>query len=217
MMHAEMSSTALWLMLLLGAYHGVNPGMGWLFAVALGMQEQKGSAVAKSLVPIALGHALAIGSVVMVAALLGTALPLVSIRYGVAALLVGLGIFSLVRHWHPRWVRMRVGFRDLTAWSFLMASAHGAGLMVIPVLLGSSTVEAQAHMAGHSHMSSTASPLAGMLATGVHTAGYLAVTGLVAWAFYRKLGLALLRKTWFNFNLVWGVALVVTGLFTLLT
>jgi len=217
MMHAEMSSTALWLMLLLGAYHGVNPGMGWLFAVALGMQEQKGSAVAKSLVPIALGHALAIGSVVMVAALLGTALPLLSIRYGVAALLVGLGTFSLVRHWHPRWVRMRVGFRDLTAWSFLMASAHGAGLMVIPVLLGSSTVEAQAHMAGHSHMSSTASPLAGMLATGVHTAGYLAVTGLVAWAFYRKLGLALLRKTWFNFNLVWGVALVVTGLFTLLT
>ena len=217
MMHAEMSSTALWLMLLLGAYHGVNPGMGWLFAVALGMQEQKGSAVAKSLVPIALGHALAIGSVVMVAALLGTALPLLSIRYGVASLLVGLGIFSLVRHWHPRWVRMRVGFRDLTAWSFLMASAHGAGLMVIPVLLGSSTVEAQAHMAGHSHMSSTASPLAGMLATGVHTAGYFAVTGLVAWAFYRKLGLALLRKTWFNFNLVWGVALVVTGLFTLLT
>ena len=216
MMHAEMGSTALWLILLLGAYHGMNPGMGWLFAVALGMQEQKGSAVAKSLAPIALGHALAIGSVVMVAALLGRAFPLLSIRYSVAILLVGLGIFSLVSHWHPRWVRMRVGFRDLTAWSFLMASAHGAGLMVLPVLLGSSTVEAQSHMAGHSHMSSTASPLAGMLATGVHTVGYLAVTGLVAWAFYRKLGLALLRKTWFNFNLVWGAALVATGLFTLL-
>ena len=153
----------------------------------------------------------------MVAAFLGTALPLLTIRYSVAALLVGLGIFSLVRHWHPRWVRMRVGFRDLTAWSFLMASAHGAGLMVLPVLLGSSTVEAQAHMAGHSHMSSTASPLAGILATGIHTVGYLAVTGLVAWAFYCKLGLALLRNTWFNFNLVWGAALVATGLLTLLT
>lgn len=216
-MHAELSSTALWLMLLLGAYHGINPGMGWLFAVALGMQEQKGSAVAKSLVPIALGHALAIGSVVMVAAFLGRALPLLTIRYCVATLLLGLGIFSLVRHWHPRWVRMRVGFRDLTAWSFLMASAHGAGLMVLPLLLGSSTVEAHAHMAGHSHMSSTSSPLAGIVATGVHTAGYLAVTGLVAWVFYRKLGLALLRKTWFNFNFVWGAALVGTGLFTLLT
>jgi len=216
-MHAGMSSTALWLMLLLGAYHGINPGMGWLFAVALGMQEQRGSAVAKSLAPIALGHALAIGSVVMIAAFLGRALPLLSIRYFVATLLVGLGIFSLVRHWHPRWVRMRVSFRDLTAWSFLTASAHGAGLMVLPVLLGSSTVEAQAHMAGHSHMSSTASPLAGMLATGIHTVSYLVVTGLVAWAFYRKLGLALLRKTWFNFHLVWGAALVATGLFTLLT
>jgi len=217
MMHAGMSSTALWLMLLLGAYHGINPGMGWLFAVALGMQEQRGSAVAKSLAPIALGHALAIGIVVMIAAFLGRALPLLSIRYFVATLLVGLGIFSLVRHWHPRWVRMRVSFRDLTAWSFLMASAHGAGLMVLPVLLGSSTVEAQAHMAGHSHMSSTASPLAGMLATGIHTVSYLVVTGLVACAFYRKLGLALLRKTWFNFNVVWGAALVATGLFTLLT
>jgi hypothetical protein len=217
MTHADLGSTALWLMLLLGAYHGINPGMGWLFAVALGIQEQRGSAVAKSLIPIAFGHALAIGSVVIVATSLGKAFPLLTIRYCVAALLVGLGIFSLVRHWHPRWVRMRVGFRDLTTWSFLMASAHGAGLMVLPVLLGSSTVEAQAHMAGNCHMSSTASPLAGIFATGIHTAGYLAVTGLVAWAFYRKLGLMLLRKTWFNFNVVWGAALVATGLSTLLT
>jgi hypothetical protein len=216
MMHTGMGSTALWLMLLLGAYHGVNPGMGWLFAVALGMQEQKGSAVAKSLVPIALGHALAIGSVVMIAAFLGLALPLLTIRYCVSALLLGLGIFSLVGHWHPRWVRMRVGFRDLTSWSFLMASAHGAGLMVVPLLLGSSTVEAHVHMACHNHMSATASPMTATVATGIHTLGYLVVTGLVAWAFYRKLGLALLRNTWFNFNLVWGIALVVTGLLTLL-
>jgi hypothetical protein len=204
-------------MLLLGAYHGVNPGMGWLFAVALGMQEQRGSAVARSLVPIALGHALAIGSVVMIAAFLGRALPLLTIRYFVAALLVALGIFSLVSHWHPRWVRMRVGFRDLTAWSFLMASAHGAGLMVLPVLLSSSTVEAHAHMAGHNQMPPTASPIAAVVATAVHTVGYLAITGLVAWAFYRRLGLVLLRKTWFNFNLVWAAALIATGLFTLLT
>ena len=111
---------------------------------------------------------------------------------------------------------MQVGFRDLTVWSFLMASAHGAGLMVLPVLLGSSTVEAQGQMAGHSHLSPAAGPLAGMLATALHTAAYLAVTGLLAWGVYRKLGLALLRKAWFNFNLVWGAALVATGLFTLL-
>ena len=146
MTHAGLTSTTLWLMLLLGAYHGLNPGMGWLFAVALGMQEQKGSAVARSLVPIALGHALAIGSVVLIAAFLGMTLPLVAIRYFVAAVLIGLGIFCLVRHQHPRWVRMKVGFRDLTVWSFLMASAHGAGLMVVPVLLGSTAVEAHGQM-----------------------------------------------------------------------
>ena len=111
---------------------------------------------------------------------------------------------------------MQVGFRDLTVWSFLMASAHGAGLMVVPVLLGSSTVEAEGGMAGHNHMSSSASPIAGMLATGVHTFAYLVVTGLVAWVVYRKFGLALLRKAWFNFDLLWAGALVATGLVTLL-
>jgi len=116
----------------------------------------------------------------------------------------------------PRWVRMQVGFRDLTIWSFLMATAHGAGLMVLPVLLGSSTTEAQGHVAGHNQMSLAANPVAGLLATGIHTIGYLAVTGLLAWAVYRKLGLSLLGKTWFNFNLVWGAALVATSLFTLL-
>ncbi|MGC1650869.1 MAG: hypothetical protein WA741_34020 [Candidatus Sulfotelmatobacter sp.] len=214
MTHAGLTSTTLWLMLLLGAYHGLNPGMGWLFAVALGMQEQRSSAVARSLVPIAIGHALAIGIVVLTATFLGMTLPLVAIRYTVAAVLVGLGIFCLMRHWHPRWVRMQVGFCDLTVWSFLMASAHGAGFMVVPVLLGSTTVEAQGRMAGHNHVSAT-TPLAGMLATGVHTIAYLAVTGGVAWVVYRKLGLALLRKTWINFDLVWASALVVTGVVTL--
>jgi hypothetical protein len=215
MTHA-MGSTALWLMLLLGAYHGINPGMGWLFAVALGMQERKGSAVAKALVPIALGHALSIGIVVMAAAFLGMALPREAIRYSVAALLFGLGVFSMVRHYHPRWVRMQVGFRDLTVWSFLMASAHGAGLMLLPVLLGSSTVEAAGQMAGHHHPSAAASPLTALLATGVHTIAYLAVTGLIAWVVYSKLGLAVLREAWLNLNLVWAAALVVTSVVTLL-
>jgi hypothetical protein len=200
---------------LLGAWHGLNPGMGWLFAVALGIQEQKGSAVARSLVPIALGHALAIGGVVLVAVLLGMTLPLAAIRYSVAAILLVLGILLLVRHRHPRWVRMQVGFRDLTLWSFLMASAHGAGLMVVPVLLGTTAVQAQDRMASHHHLSGTTSPLAGMIATGIHTMTYLAVTGLIAWVVYRKLGLALLRKAWFNFELFWAVALVATGLVTI--
>ena len=128
-------------MLLLGAYHGINPGMGWLFAVALGMQEKSGRAGARSLVPIAIGHMLAIGGVVLAAVFFGSALPPAAVQYPVAAVLIALGLYRLVRHRHPRWVRMQVDFRDLTVWSFLMASAHGAGVMVLPVLLGSSPLE----------------------------------------------------------------------------
>jgi hypothetical protein len=215
MTHAEMGSTALWVMVLLGAYHGINPGMGWLFAVALGMQERRGSAVAKALGPIALGHALSIGGVALAAAYLGMALSRETIRYCVAVLLIGLGIFSLVRHYHPRWVRMQVGFRDLTIWSFLIATAHGAGLMVLPVLLSSRTVEAAGLMAGHNHVSAVPIPLVALLATAVHTTAYLAVTGLIAWIVYSKVGLAILRKAWLNLNLVWAAALVISGLVTL--
>src|SRR5205807_1747040 len=128
MTHAGLTSTMLWLMLLLGAYHGLNPGMGWLFAVALGMQEQKGSAVARSLIPIVVGHAFAIGSVVLTSVFLGMTLPLMAIRYLVAALLVGLGIYRLVRHRHPRWIRMQVGFRDLLVW---VAALVATGLVTL--------------------------------------------------------------------------------------
>ena len=212
----DLSSAAIWLMLLLGAYHGLNPGMGWLFAVALGMQEQKSATVARSLVPIALGHALAVGGAVAIAVMLGASLPLVVVRNIVAVLLIGLGVFFLWRHWHPRWVRMRVGFGDLTLWSFLMATAHGAGLMVVPVLLRGGSAQAYSGMTGHdhAHMAGAASPVAGLFAAVVHTAGYFAVTGLVAWVVYCKVGLAVLRRAWFNVDLLWAAALVVTGILT---
>jgi hypothetical protein len=220
MTHGEMGTAALWLMLLLGAYHGLNPAMGWLFAVALGMQEQKGTTVVRSLVPMALGHALAVGAVVALAMVLGVSLPLVVARGVVAGLLVGLGVFFLVKHWHPRWVRMQVGFADLTLWSFLMATAHGAGLMVVPVLWRGTSAEASVRMGDHAnamlHGSAGTSPLAGLTATLIHTAGYLLVTGLIAWVIYTKVGLAILRKAWFNVDAVWGVALVATGLITFL-
>jgi hypothetical protein len=109
-----------------------------------------------------------------------------------------------------------VGFRDLVVWSFLMASAHGAGLMVLPVVLASRPgLEAADDTPGHTHLSTGVRPLAGLLATGVHTVGYLAVTGGVAWVVYRKLGLALLRSAWLNLDVVWAAALVITGLATL--
>jgi hypothetical protein len=220
MTHADLNATALWLVLLLGVYHGLNPGMGWLFAVALGMQEHKATTVARSLVPIALGHALAVGTAVMIAAALGVSLSPAVVRVLVAALLLALGVFFLARHWHPRWVRMQVGFADLTLWSFLMATAHGAGLMVVPVLLRGSGVQASGDVSGHHyamlHGSSTWSASAGLTATAAHTAGYLVATGLIAWIVYRKVGLAILRRAWFNVDLLWAVALIATGVLTFL-
>jgi hypothetical protein len=204
-------------MVFLGAYHGINPGMGWLFAVALGMQQGHARGVWRALPPIALGHAMAVGVVLLCVGLAQVVIPMDTLRVLIAAMLTMLGLYRLWRHRHPRFGGMQVNFRDLTVWSFLMASAHGAGLMVVPVLLGSTTVEAEGGMAtGHNHVSATTSPLAGMLATGVHTFAYLAVTGLIAWVVYRKFGLALLRKAWFNFDLLWAAALVATGVVTLL-
>ena len=187
---------------LLGAYHGINPGMGWLFAVARGMQEHRARAVAWSLPPIALGHALSIGVVVLLAGLAQVALPLTYIRIGVAVALMGLGLYKLIRSRHFHWGGMRVGFRELTIWSFLMASAHGAGLMVLPVVLAGP----------HAHHHATAQGVAnGVWATLIHTLGYLTVTAAVALLVYQKFGLALLRRAWFNLDLIWAIALVATG------
>jgi len=192
---------------LLGAYHGVNPGMGWLFAVARGMQEHRTRAVAWSLPPIALGHALSIGAVVLIAGLAQVALPLTYIRIGVAVALVGLGAYKLIRSRHFRWGGMQVGFRELTVWSFLMASAHGAGLMVLPVVLAGP----HAH-----HQAASQGAASGVWATLIHTLGYLGVTTLVALLVYQKLGLAMLRQSWFNLDLIWAIALVLTGFVALL-
>jgi hypothetical protein len=194
----------IWAMLfLLGAYHGINPGMGWLFAVARGMQEHRVRAVAWSLPPIALGHALSIAMVVLIAGLVRVVLPLTYIRIGVAVTLITLGVYKLVRNRHPRWGGMRVGFCDLTIWSFLMASAHGAGLMVLPVVL------AESH--AHHHMAASQSVAGNLWAALIHTLGYLTVTATVALLVYQKLGLAMLRRSWFNLDVIWAAALMITG------
>jgi hypothetical protein len=191
---------------LLGAYHGINPGMGWLFAVARGMQEHRARAVAWSLPPIALGHALSIGVVVLIVQVARVALPMQYIRISVAMILIGLGVYKLFRSRHFRWGGMQVGFRDLTIWSFLMASAHGAGLMVLPVMLAGP----------HAHHQMAAAASGGVWATLIHTLGYFAVTALAALLVYQKFGLAMLRRSWFNLDLIWAIALVITGFVALI-
>jgi len=193
------------LMLGFGAYHGLNPGMGWLFALALGLQQKSERAIWRSMLPITTGHA---ASIVIVAALVlvaGHWLSITHLRYLAAIVLLAFAVFKLFNSYrHPRWVGMRVGMKDLFFWSFLMAAAHGAGLMVAPTLLE----------VGHA----AAGPAAGFAsAAGVamaillHTTAMLAVMLVTALVVYRKLGLTILRRRWVNFDMIWAVALLVVG------
>lgn len=214
----------------LGAFHGLNPGMGWLFAVALGLQEGSRRAVWRALLPLAAGHALAIGLALAAAMALGVVVPLGALKWLVAGTLLGYGVYRTVRQRHPRWGGMRVGFRDLVIWSLLMASAHGAGVMVLPAVLpdeaaGPARVVAEDHAA---HMRMGPAPLGidpgpaaaaarppaewnAIMATVLHSIGYLVVTAMIAVLVYEKLGLRFLRTMWFNLDYVWAGALVVTA------
>lgn len=204
----------------LGALHGVNPGMGWLFAVGLGLQRRSGAAVWRALPPMALGHAVAIGAALAVAGALGSSVPPMVMKWGIAAVLAGFGVYRLFRTGHPRYGGMLVGARELATWSFLMASAHGAGLMVVPFVLGGRAGGAgampepdagQGAHATHVAAGSGADPTAAILASALHTVGYLVVAGLVAWLVYRRFGLRILRTHWVNLDLVWSGALILTG------
>jgi hypothetical protein len=206
----------------LGAYHGLNPAMGWLFAVALGLQERRLGAVLRAFPPIALGHVLAVSAAVLVVGVAQILVPLDALRYACAGVLILFGLYKLVRRKHPRWVGMRVGFRDLTAWSFLMASAHGAGLMLVPVLLKlSSPADPMQGMDGHAeHAAHAAGPagaaiLADLAAVGLHTLAMFVVMGLVAIVVYEKFDVMILKSAWFNVDLLWAVALVAAGVITL--
>jgi hypothetical protein len=198
----------------LGAFHGVNPGMGWLFAVALGLQERRRGAVLRALVPLGAGHALAVSGAVVTALAIGTAIPIRWLRWPLAAILAGLGVLQLSRHRHPRWAGMRVSASRLTLWSLMMATAHGAGLMVMPVFLGM----AMASDSGHAHHMGSSAPGVGtaLLVVGVHAAGYLAVTAFVAIVVFEKLGVGILRRAWINLDVIWAAALIGTGVLTLL-
>ena len=206
--------TTSWAMLMvLGAFHGINPGMGWLFAVALGMQEGRRGAVLRALLPLGAGHALAVAAAVSAALAIGFAIPLAWLRWPTAGVLISLGVLRLFPHRHPRWVGMRVSMGGLTAWSFLMATAHGAGLMVVPVFVGMSMSSAGEH-AHHVHAAGAGTGAA-FIATGLHAVGYLAVTAFVAVLVFEKLGVSILRRAWINLDLIWSAALVATGTLTL--
>ena len=203
----------------LGIFHGINPAMGWLFAVALGLQEQKRTAVFRALPPMVLGHALSIAIIIGAVLLARISLPHSALEIVAAAILFAFGLYRLLRSRHPNWVGMRVGFGDLTLWSFVMASAHGAGLMLVPFFLPSPTAGESYHHDGHQMhawaFANFSAPSLLIAAVVVHTLGYLVAAALVAIVVYEKLGVAILRRAWFNIDLVWMLALMITGVFIL--
>jgi len=166
--------------------------------------------------PIALGHEASIGLVAALLALAQMVAAAELLRPVSAVVLIGFGIFKLARsRWHPRWVGMRVNARDLVVWSFLMSSAHGAGLMLVPVLLGLPVPAAAADLptiglAGQTLLQDAAAVV-------VHTAAMLVVMGVVALLVYDKLGVDVLRRAWLNVDLVWAVAVLAAGVVTLFT
>ncbi|WP_067462999.1 hypothetical protein [Actinomadura macra] len=209
-----MTDGSLAALIALGAFHGLNPAMGWLFAVARGLQERSRALVLQSLPAIAAGHAASVGVVAVLVTLTRSVVATRVLAAAGGVLLVGFGLWRLLSRRHFRWVGMRISLWQLAGWSFLMSSVHGAGLMLLPVLTASGTAPA-----GHDHrLSSSGSALStGIFVTAVHTLAMFAVAGAIAVAVYEIVGLAVLRRAWFNLDRLWAAALIGAGTFTLFT
>jgi hypothetical protein len=196
----------------LGAFHGINPAMGWLFAVALGLHRRSRAVVLTALVPIALGHALAVAAVALAVVLLGVIIDQRTVRIAAGALLICWALY----HWrygarHPARFGMQVGLLGLAAWSFVMATSHGAGLMLVPVLIPLCLAATPAQ-----ELTASGSLPIALAAIGVHTLAMLATTGIIAVAVYEWLGVAFLRRGWLNLDRLWTAALLATGLILLM-
>jgi hypothetical protein len=195
----------------LGAFHGINPAMGWLFAVALGLHRRSMGAVLAALPPIALGHALSIALVAGAVVALGVMIDGRWIYRAAGVVLIGWAAYHW-RYGHRHRVRvgMTAGFAGLVLWSFLMATAHGAGLMILPVIMPLCIAASPLR-----DVQASGSAAVTLAAVGVHTAAMLGVIAVIAIAVYRWMDLAILHNAWLNFDRIWTAALVVTGLILL--
>jgi len=198
-----------WLMLAgLGAFHGINPAMGWLFSVALGLHRKSRRIVWLSLIPIALGHAVSIAAVVLAVLAVGFVVDQRVLELIAGMLLIGWAAYhAFYGHRHRVRIGMQTGLVGLGIWSFLMATAHGAGLMLVPVILPlclSSRPGVE--------LTATGSLPISLAAIGVHMAAMLGVTAAVAVSVYGWIGVGFLRRGWINLDYLWTAALVMTGL-----
>jgi hypothetical protein len=222
-----MNTTWPWVVLAgLGAFHGLNPAMGWLFAVARGLQRGSRAVVLDSMLPIAAGHALSIAIVVAAIGMLRALVDFATLRIGAAVLLIGFGIYRLLARHRAR-AGMQVGAAQLLLWSFLMATAHGAGLMLAPALLAmpicapraavTHVLQPDPHMQMMQADALSGNVAIAFAAVGVHTLAMLGVATVIAIAVYEWVGLAFLRRAWFNLDLLWACALIGVGAILLAT
>ena len=201
----------LWLAVIVsGLYHGLSPGMGWPLAVAAGLSEKRGGAVFAALVPLAAGHFAAMAVVLLPFALLAVVSDHSgAIRIGAGVLVAGFGFYRLFGHRHPRFLA-RIRPTQLALWSFLVAVAHGAGFLLIPIYLGLD--EAAGHaMHGSMHQTAETGFLSALIVSTVHTLAMIAAGGGIAWLVYKYLGLQFLTKSWFNLESVWALSLIAAG------
>jgi hypothetical protein len=193
----------------LGLFHGINPGMGWLFAVALGLHRRSRRAVLWAILPMALGHALSIGVVAGLVLVTGFVFNGHAIRIASGALLISWAVYHIkYGHRHRVRVGMTTGFVGLVLWSFLMATAHGAGMMLLPVLIP---------LCSTMPIHSSGPLIVSIAAVGLHTMTTLLVTGGIALLVYDWLGVGVLRRGWINFDRLWTVGLVGTGVLLIAT
>ncbi len=217
-MTAELSTTAAlwWAVLASGLYHGINPGMGWPLAVSAALMDRRGASLFRALGALAAGHLVAMTAILLPFSLLVRLADWQrQIQTGAALLVIALGLYLLLNRRHPRFLA-RVPPSRLALWSFLVAMAHGAGLMLVPIYLGlcDSLGTTPGHAAAGALMGGTV--LTALAVALAHTAAMLASGGALAWGTYRWLGLKFLQRSWFNLDILWALSLILVGVLALL-
>jgi len=207
---AGWTTFSLWLAVIAsGLYHGANPGMGWPLAVSAGLMERRPRALVAALLPLSAGHLLAMLAVILPFALLVTLVEWQRpIQLGASLLVIGFGLFRLVNRRHPR-ALARIPPTQLGLWSFAVAIAHGAGLMLVPIYLGLCGEADRGHAAAESLIGKDVCVAA--LVSVVHAAAMIAAGGLLAWLAYRYLGLKFVSRSWFNLEASWAASLILVG------
>jgi hypothetical protein len=213
---ADWTTAWLWFAVIAsGAYHGASPGMGWPLAVSAGLMERSPRGLLTALVPLSIGHLLATLIVILPFALLITLVEWQrQIQIGASVLVIGFGVLRLINQRHPR-ALARIPPTQLGLWSFAVAIAHGAGLMLLPIYLG---LCREADLDG-SHAAATtlinASLAMALLVSTVHAIAMITAGGTLAWLVYRYLGLKFLSQSWFNLDTLWAACLIAVGVIAL--